>query len=125
MYRSVMRPYPHPRSAEYITGLAAMRGGIIVDFIGLPKNEFPFNIPDKYKGKGKQIMRHVLAGGNFGRKTRKTKTVGFKYKIETALYILRNSIKYFSLAPREMTMLFPWSIKENIKIYWNELNEKR
>ena len=27
MYRGVMRPYPHPRSAEYITGLAAMRGG--------------------------------------------------------------------------------------------------
>ena len=27
MYRGVMRPYPHPRSVEYITGLAAMRGG--------------------------------------------------------------------------------------------------
>ena len=27
MYRGVMRTYPHPRSVEYITGLAAMRGG--------------------------------------------------------------------------------------------------
>ena len=27
MYRGVVRPYPHPRSAEYIKGLAAMRGG--------------------------------------------------------------------------------------------------
>ena len=27
MYRGVMRPYPHPRSAEYIEGLAAYRGG--------------------------------------------------------------------------------------------------
>ena len=27
MYRGVMRPYPHPRSAEYITGLAAVTGG--------------------------------------------------------------------------------------------------
>ena len=27
IYRGVMRAYPHPRSAEYITGLAAMRGG--------------------------------------------------------------------------------------------------
>ena len=26
MYRGVMRPYPHPRSAEYISGLAAVRG---------------------------------------------------------------------------------------------------
>ena len=26
-YRGVMRPYPHPRSAEYISGLAAIRGG--------------------------------------------------------------------------------------------------
>ena len=26
MYRGVMRPYPHPRSTEYITGLAAYRG---------------------------------------------------------------------------------------------------
>lgn len=26
MYRGVMRPYPHPRSAEYITGLAVVRG---------------------------------------------------------------------------------------------------
>ena len=26
MYRGVMRPYPHPRSSEYITGLAAVRG---------------------------------------------------------------------------------------------------
>lgn len=27
MYRNVMRPYPHPRSTEYIIGLAAIRGG--------------------------------------------------------------------------------------------------
>jgi len=27
MYRGVMRPYPHPRSVEYIMGLAAVRGG--------------------------------------------------------------------------------------------------
>lgn len=27
MYRGVMRPYPHPRSEEYILGLAAVRGG--------------------------------------------------------------------------------------------------
>lgn len=27
MYRGVMRPYPHPRSSEFITGLAAYRGG--------------------------------------------------------------------------------------------------
>ena len=27
MYRGVMRPYPHPRSAEFIAGLAAYRGG--------------------------------------------------------------------------------------------------
>lgn len=26
MYRGVMRPYPHPRSEEYILGLAAIRG---------------------------------------------------------------------------------------------------
>lgn len=26
MYRGVMRPYPHPRSEEYITGLAVVRG---------------------------------------------------------------------------------------------------
>lgn len=26
MYRGVMRPYPHPRSAEYIKGLAIVRG---------------------------------------------------------------------------------------------------
>ena len=26
MYRGVMRPYPHPRSVEYIEGLAAVRG---------------------------------------------------------------------------------------------------
>lgn len=27
MYQGVMRPYPHPRSSEYIKGLAAVRGG--------------------------------------------------------------------------------------------------
>jgi hypothetical protein len=26
-YRGVLRPYPHPRSPEVITGLAAVRGG--------------------------------------------------------------------------------------------------
>ena len=26
MYRGVMRPYPHPRSAEYLTSLATIRG---------------------------------------------------------------------------------------------------
>lgn len=99
-------------------------GSVLIDYIGLPRNEFPFDIPNKYKKKERQIIKHILTGGNFGRKSRRTKTVGFKYKIETALYILKNSIKYFCLAPWEMTMLFPWTIKENIKIYWNEWKEE-
>lgn len=95
-------------------------GSVLIDYIGLPKNEFPFDISCKYEKKGKLIMTHVLKVGNFGRKSRKTKSVGFKYKMETALYILKNSIKYFNLAPWEMTMLFPWTIKENLRIYWHE-----
>lgn len=95
-------------------------GSVLIDYIGLPKNEFPFDISCKYEKKGKVIMTHVLKVGNFGRKSRKTKSVGFKYKMETALYIIKNSIKYFNLAPWEMTMLFPWTIKENLRIYWHE-----
>lgn len=93
-------------------------GKILIENIGLPKDDFPFIISNKYEKEKKRILTHILDGGNFGRHNRITKKSGILFKLETAYYTFKHCLVYFRLAPKEMIMMIPWAIKENLKIYF-------
>ena len=90
-------------------------GTVLVDELGLAVEEFPIHLDDydrKWKG---MILDDVFKGGNFGRKNHQsTSTVG--YKMETMRLIVKNNIRYYSLAPAEMRMMIPKLIGINIKL---------
>lgn len=99
---------------DMIRGYKAF-GSILVDDLGLPEEEFPMSLTAgdrKMKGK---ILEDVFCGGNFGIHNHKAKSsVG--YKLETCRMIVRNSIRYYCLAPSEMRMMIPKVIKINLKL---------
>lgn len=80
-------------------------GSILTDKLGM--KDFPLALSDKDRRLQSRILNDILKSGNFGREKRNVKKVGFRYKLETMLFVLSNCMRYFSLAPKEL-MLIPY-----------------
>ena len=115
---------------EILEGIGLKRafmvlGYIVVEELGLPFEEFPMDLMDcfslrvdiKEKWK-KRILTDVFEGGSFGRKKHQASTGSIR-KIESTGLAIRNSIKYYSLAPKEMRMMIPKLTKLNLKIIFS------
>lgn len=65
MYRGVMRPYPHPRSAEAIEGLAAYRGSQSACTYAeafelvMRRGEESQSVKNRYLSKEVFVFRHI------------------------------------------------------------------
>lgn len=93
-------------------------GCILVDRLGLPEADFPLTITDSDRQWKKKIVNDVFRGGNFGKKNHKAMHV-IGYKLETMRLAIRNSIRYYKLAPSEMRMMIPKMIILNIRLILN------
>lgn len=93
-------------------------GWILVDKLGLPQSSFPMQLNDKDRKWEAGIMRIIMNGGNFGRKNHKA-TNSLLFKAETLLMIIKNCMKYYSLAPRELRTMVPYMIKVNWRLIVN------
>jgi hypothetical protein len=108
------------KRSDILDGIGVKRafcafGSVSVDYLGLPKDEFPLVLNDKDRCLSKTILQDVFKGGNFGRKNHQSKsTLG--YKFETMRLIIKNNIRYYKLAPSEMRMMVPKMIGINIKL---------
>lgn len=89
-------------------------GSIAVHELGLPADKFPFELTAKDEQRGRKIFKDVIKGGNFGKLNHKEKHAGLKFKLETALVAIRNSIKYYPLAPRDFRNYLIRLIKGNL-----------
>lgn len=91
-------------------------GWILKAKLGL--SSFPFEISEKEEEMGKKILRDVWGGGNFGKYNRKKIYSNSKllYKYETMSFILRNSVKYFWLSPKELSSTAPRLIWHNFRL---------
>lgn len=105
------------RQLDMIRGYKAF-GCILVDELGLPNEEFPLHLTDDDRQWKKKIIYDIFKGGNFGKHNHKAKSA-FGYKIETLRMAVRNSIRYYRLAPSEMSMMIPKMIKINMKLILN------
>ena len=73
-------------------------GCIVVDELGLPEKEFPMELTDNDRQWKDKILYDIFRGGNFGKQNHKAKSA-FGYKMETLRLAVRNSIRYYRLAP--------------------------
>lgn len=93
-------------------------GSILVDELGLPEDEFPLIITDEDRLWKTKILEDVFIGGNFGKQNHQAESaIGYKY--ETLRLAIRNSIRYYKLAPSEMRMMIPKMIGINLKLLHN------
>ena len=90
-------------------------GGILVDELGLPNEDFPMSLGEEDRQLKAEILEDIFHGGNFGKQNHKAKSA-LGFKLETLRMAVRNSIRYHSLAPSEMRMMIPKMVRINLKL---------
>lgn len=93
-------------------------GWILVDKLWLPLASFPMQLDDKDRKWEAGIMRIIMDGGNFGRKNHNA-TNSWLFKAETLMMIIKNCIKYYPLAPRELRTMVPYMVRVNWRLMAN------
>ena len=84
-------------------------GSIMVDKLGLPEDDFPWDIKSKDKKIGLKALQLIWKHGNWGKYERSydTGNKNYKYYLEKTFYRLNNHILFFQLSPKEnISMLF-------------------
>ena len=89
-------------------------GSVLTDYLGL--NSFPMEITQRDRTFQQCILNDVFNGGNFGGGNRQVKNYGLRYKAETLWLTLKNSIRYYRLAPLEMTFMTYRRVMVNVKL---------
>ena len=105
-------------------------GSIIVEKLGVPKEEFPLPISEKDHKWGKKILDDILRHGNWGKYEREAreKKWSIGHSLGTAQFLISRYFKYFLLTPKDniafLTIttpkLFLASVKKLCKKYWRK-----
>lgn len=90
-------------------------GAILIDELGLPKEEFPFVVSEKERKWKNKILSDVFTGGNFGKLNHKARST-WRFKSETMKVAVRNSCRYGKLSPIEAGLIIPRLIIGNVRI---------
>ena len=90
-------------------------GTILADKLGM--KDFPLALTEKDRKSQTRILKDIMHSGNFGRDKRKVKKVGLIYKIETMAFIMKNCVRYYSLAPKEMRLILYRRFAVNYKLF--------
>jgi len=77
-------------------------GAMIIDKLGLPEEEFPFEITKKDRRWVKKITHNVMEAGNFGRSRRHVSETGLLHSLESGWLSMRQAMAFFPLAPKEI-----------------------
>lgn len=82
-------------------------GAMLIKHLGLPADDFPFTVPEKYCKWADIIMETIMKRGNFGRFNRKHRKPGVKRKIETAHIAMGHYFRFLPLAKSDILPLIP------------------
>jgi len=113
--------------AEHLAFLGLYRpycvlGAILVDNLGLPSKEFPFEINEKDRKRSRQVLKDIIALGNFGHNNERIQKLGFLHSLHTGWRMCSQSFKYLDLAPKEVLLRVPytviWYLKKLFKIHF-------
>jgi len=89
----------------YLKAYKAM-GAFLVEYLGLPEEEFPFTLTEKDRKWVETIKKNILKRGNFGRTGRKVKKLGVLHSMETGYLNMAQTVTFYRLAPKEVLLRF-------------------
>lgn len=89
----------------YLKAYKAM-GAFLVEYLGLPEEEFPFPLTEKDRKWVETIKKNILKRGNFGRTGRKVKNLGVLHSMETGYLNMAQTLTFYRLAPKEVLLRF-------------------
>jgi len=77
-------------------------GSVLVEFLGLPPDKFPFALSEKDKRWEHNILKNVMDRGIFGINKRHVTNVGLLHSIESGWLVAKQTFVFFRLAPTEV-----------------------
>ena len=89
----------------YFKAYKAM-GAFLVEYLGLPEEQFPFVLTEKDRKWVETIKKNILKRGNFGRTGRKVKKLGVLHSMETGYLNMAQTLTFYRLAPKEVLLRF-------------------
>ena len=89
----------------YLKAYKAM-GAFLVEYLGLPEEQFPFALDEKDRKWVETIKKNILKRGNFGRSGRKVKNIGVLHSMETGYLNMVQTLTFYRLAPKEVLLRF-------------------
>ena len=89
----------------YFKAYKAM-GAFLVEYLGLPEEQFPFVLTEKDRKWAETIKKNILKRGNFGRTGRKVKNLGVLHSMETGYLNMAQTLTFYRLAPKEVLLRF-------------------
>lgn len=89
----------------YLKAYKAM-GAFLVEYLGLPEEQFPFALTEKDRKWVETIKKNILKRGNFGRTGRKVKNLGVLHSMETGYLNMAQTLTFYRLAPKEVLLRF-------------------
>lgn len=89
-------------------------GCILVDYLGLPAEDFPYPLKASDKRYSEAILDVVFYRGNMGHYNKKNGFHGFKHNIESSLIKVSHFFKFFPLAPSYNIRWIIYSISRKV-----------
>jgi len=89
-------------------------GSVLVEWLGLPADDFPFALTDAHKRKAEQVLQVVHSGGNFGKHDRKHASNAWLHSLQTGWRSVSHVVRFFSLSLGENLHLIPRLVKESL-----------
>ena len=101
-----------PKLDEYLKGIGLKKafvgfGPILTDYLGLPEEYFPFEIPAKFHRRAGSLWNNIIKLGNFGKNKKYLKKSGPIHGLQHLWRIAGQAIRFGYYAPAESFMKIP------------------
>ncbi len=90
-------------------------GAILTDFLGLPAEDFPFEIPEEFHRRAGSLWKNILELGNFGKNKKYLRSSGPIHGLQHLWRIAGQALKFHYYAPTES-----WSKIPRMFRWWAE-----
>ncbi len=95
-------------------------GSVLIGYLGLPPEKFPFMLSEKDNRWGHKILKNVMERGNFGRNQRRVSNTGILHSLESGWLVIKQAFWFCQLAPAEVFGRFfsigNWFLKRHFPI---------
>lgn len=90
-------------------------GAILTDYLGLPSEDFPFEIPEEFHLRAGSLWKNILELGNFGKNKKYLRSSGPIHGLQHLWRIAGQTLKFHYYAPSES-----WSKIPRMFRWWGE-----